>query len=356
MASMGQSEIGGERGDPLARRAAEWTFELVAVPSVTGTVEEAAFAEWLRERLAAHPAFAGDPDSVWTIRLEGDPLGRACVAALLKGEGARTLVLTGHFDTVHIADYGELAPLAMKPFELKDALLVRREGGAGTAAEQLASADLQSGAFLPGRGLLDMKSGLAAGLAALEWFAEETDRAGNVLFLAVPDEEANSAGARAAAAALPQIAARLGLSLEAAINLDSLVDEGEGETGRSVALGTIGKLLPSAFIVGDAFHASNSLRGLNAGLLAAEIVAGMEWAPRLTERTGEEQAPPPTLLGLKDNRLAYDVTTPDRIWAYWNVMVHRNGPAEVLGHVRDICSDAADKAVARLGRGLWRSG
>jgi arginine utilization protein RocB len=137
----------------------------------------------------------------------------------------------------------------------------------------------------------------------MEALAGERDRIGNVLFLAVPDEEANSAGARAAAAALPEIAGRLGLSLEAAINLDSLVDAGDGEVGRSVALGTIGKLLPSALIIGSAVHASNSLQGLNAGLLAAEIVAGMEWTPSLTERTGKEQAPPPTLLGLKDNRL-----------------------------------------------------
>jgi arginine utilization protein RocB len=64
---------------------------------------------------------------------------------------------------------------------------------------------------------------------------------------------------------LPDIAVRFGLSFEGAINLDSLVDEGDGEIGRSVALGTIGKLLPSALVVGQAVHASNSLQGLNAG-------------------------------------------------------------------------------------------
>ncbi len=52
MAGMAQSAIGAERDEALARRAAEWTFELVAVPSVTGTADEAAFPEWLRQRLA----------------------------------------------------------------------------------------------------------------------------------------------------------------------------------------------------------------------------------------------------------------------------------------------------------------
>jgi arginine utilization protein RocB len=84
-----------------------------------------------------------------------------------------------------------------------------------------------------------MKSGLAAGLAVLEAFAAEPDRGGNLLFLAVPDEEANSAGARSAAQALPDLAARLSLRFDAAVNLDALVDDGDGEIGRSVALGPL---------------------------------------------------------------------------------------------------------------------
>jgi arginine utilization protein RocB len=134
----------------LGRRAAEWTFELVEIPSVTGTAGEAAFARRLRDRLATLPAFADDPDSVWTIPVDGDPLGRGCVAALLRGAGARTVILTGHFDTVHVDDYGELSSLATRPLQLKDALLARLAKGACTMTERMALADLGSGAFLPG--------------------------------------------------------------------------------------------------------------------------------------------------------------------------------------------------------------
>ncbi len=332
----------------LAARAAEWTFELVAMPSVNGTADEATFALALRDRLAALPIFAADPDAVWLIPVPDDPLGRASVAALLRGEGARTVILTGHFDTVRVDDYGDLSHLATQPRELREALRKRLARSAATPAERLALADLESGEFLPGRGMLDMKSGLAAGLAALEAFAGVAERPGNVLFLAVPDEEANSAGARSAAAELPEIARRFGLRFEAAINLDSQVDDGDGGEGRSIALNTIGKLLPSALVVGQAVHAANALRGLNAGALAAEIAAGMEWSPALTDRTGDELAAPPTLLGLKDNRAAYDVTTPDRVWAYWNVMTHRTGPADVLARFREICRASADQLVRRL--------
>jgi arginine utilization protein RocB len=331
---------------PLAASAEAWALELVAVPSVNGTPDEAAFAGWLRDRLAESPAFAGAPDRVWTIPVPGDPSGRASVAALLRGRGPRTVVLTGHFDTVRVDDYGDLAHLATRPRELRAAMLSRPAAG---PAEASALADLADGGFLPGRGLLDMKGGLAAGLAALEALAADpAGLEGNVLFLAVSDEEANSAGARSAAAALPEIADRLGLSLEAAVNLDALIDEGDGATGRQVALGTVGKLLPSALVVGRAVHAANSLQGLNAGALAGAIAAAVEWSEALTDRTGDEAAAPPTLLGLKDNRAGYDVTTADRVWAYWNVMVHRRGPAEVLETLARLCREASRAWLASL--------
>jgi arginine utilization protein RocB len=338
---------------PLASgaTAAAWALELTAVPSVTGTPDEAAFAGWLRGRIADLPAFAGARGRVWTIPVPGDALGRACVAALVPGRGRRTVVLTGHFDTVTTDGYGDLAPLATRPHELRVALVARlaARGAAATPAEALALADLVGGAFLPGRGLLDMKAGLAAGLAALLAFAAEpADREGNLLFLAVPDEEAGSAGARAAAAVLPALADELGLSLAAAVNLDAMADEGDGAEGRRVALGTVGKLLPSALVVGRAVHAADALRGVNAGALAGRIAAAVECSGALAERTGEEAAAPPTLLGLKDGRSAYDVTTPERTWLYWNVMTHRRDPAEVLATLAGLCREVADDHVRRL--------
>ena len=160
---------------------------------MTGTADEAAFGPWLATRLAA--VFAGRRAAVWTFPVApGD--ARHCVALLVRGGGAReTVVLTGHYDTVSTRDYGDLAGLATDPEALAPALLARLSATASTPAQNRAKADLASGAFLPGRGLLDMKAGLAAGIVAAERFAVAGGR-GNVLFLAVPDEEAASAGAR----------------------------------------------------------------------------------------------------------------------------------------------------------------
>jgi arginine utilization protein RocB len=211
-------------------------LDLVARASVTGSAGEAEFGPWLAEYLRSHVGFGQKPE-VWTYPVApGD--ARHVVALLVRGKGARTVVLTGHYDTVTVEDYGDLAPFAGQPEELRTALLTRLRAAQDPAGRR-AREDLESGRFLPGRGLLDMKGGLAAGLAAMTAISAKPF-AGNLLFLAVPDEENASAGARAAAAALPALAAGRGLEVVAAINLDAIADDGDGSAGRMLALGTVG--------------------------------------------------------------------------------------------------------------------
>ena len=213
----------------LAAMCRSLALDLVARPSVTGTAEEASFGPWLVEYLRGWAERTVPAAEVWSFPV-GPGDGRHVVALLLRGSGARTVVLTGHYDTVTVDDYGDLAPLAGDPDRLRDALLARLEG-ATTAAARRVQEDLASGTFLPGRGLLDMKCGLAAGLAALASIGR-AGFAGNLLFLAVPDEENASAGARAAAAELPGLASARGLQVAAVINLDAIADDGDGSAGR----------------------------------------------------------------------------------------------------------------------------
>lgn len=157
------------------------------------------------------------------------------------GKGARTLALAGHYDVVSIENYHELGPLAFKPEELLAALIADLESKPLNLAEQRALEDFNSGAFLPGRGMLDMKSGIAAGIAVLEPFPAEPDRSGNLLLIATPDEERGSRGMRSLRGAPPGIAREFGLDIQAGINLDATSDQGDGEEGRAIYRGTIGK-------------------------------------------------------------------------------------------------------------------
>ncbi len=324
----------------------DWALALTKLPSVTGTEDEARFAGHMLAMLRARSAFRDA--TAWTIPVEADPLGRQVVALLVKGKGRETVILTGHYDTVPIDDYGDLKPLACDPERLSAALLARLCRSASSETEQRALADLESGGFLPGRGLLDMKAGLAAGLAVMEAFAACEVRDGNILFLAVPDEEATSVGARQLAKSLPAIAAGHNLEPIAAINLDSIADDGDGSAGRMIAHGSVGKLLLTAYVAGVPAHACYPFAGVNAGAIAGAIAADAEWAPELADPAAGPSGMPPTLLSMKDSKLHYDVTTPAHVWATWNALYVAKRPEALLEAFAAICRRATAALAAKL--------
>ena len=327
-------------------RCRHWAIRLTERASVTGTSDEASFGPWMADELRQAGTF-GDTAEVWSFPVAaGDP--RHCVALFLRGRGPETVLLTGHYDTVTTQDYGDLRELAIRPETLLEALRDRLYYAARTPAEILAKADFAKGDYLPGRGLLDMKAGLAAGLTVCEGFAAAAAPVGNLLFLAVPDEENASAGARAAAPALAHIAQKMQIEVVAAINLDAIADNGDGTTGRAIATGTVGKVLATAFVVGVPTHSGFPLNGVNAAVLLAAICARVEWSPELTDGTGGQPGTPPSLLSLRDGKAGYDVTTPATAFATWNVILERRTPAEILNAFEDLCREAITDILGQL--------
>ena len=322
----------------LSARTREIALELTSWPSVTGTPEEAVFSE----RLEAYLKQSGFGE-VWKEAIPGEDLGRSNVFVLKRGKSSRAIVLAGHFDTVPFDDYGDLAPLALHPIVLREAMIAKLEY---TGESALALADLKSGEFLPGRGLLDMKSGVAAGIAAMEFYDGEH----SLLFVATPDEEDRSAGMRAAAPLIAGIAREKNLGIELVINLDAISDQDDGSSGRVAAMGSIGKQLLTAFVVGKEAHACYPQDGANSAYIAAELVTEFELAPELAERSGVEYAAPPTALHSKDLKAGYNVTTPAQTFVYWNTLQHRRSAAEVL----EISMMLARRAVARAEAKLKR--
>ena len=314
--------------DLLAARARELALLMTRVPSVTGSAVEAAFPAQLAQLL--------NLEKVWIKAVPGDPAGRSNLFALKRGRSNRTIVLTGHFDVVSVEDYGALQPLAFDPERLLPATVQRLKQ---TGENSLALSDFESGEFLPGRGLLDMKAGLAAGLSVMEVYAGEA----TLVFIGVADEEEKSAGARAAVPQLKQLAADEELDIALVINLDAIADKGDGAAARVVTYGSIGKQLLTAFVVGQQTHAGYPQNGVNAAYVLSELVREIELSPELSEVTESEMAAPPATLFAKDLKQGYNVTTPHRAFAYWNTMQHRRSGAEVL----DIAMLHATRAVAR---------
>jgi acetylornithine deacetylase len=146
------------------RQALELLQKAISIPSVTG--DEAAFAGWLAQQLAAlgiEPAsqeFAPGRPNVWGLR-KGRP-------------GADTLLMIGHTDTVHTRGWNER--------------------WAGDERESPFAGALVDGAVW-GRGASDLKAGLCMMIEAVRTL----DRAGvpadpTVLFAFVGDEESGEPG------------------------------------------------------------------------------------------------------------------------------------------------------------------
>jgi arginine utilization protein RocB len=319
----------------LAARARELSLLLTSWPSVTGTENEVRFAPMLEEKLR------GMGFEAWRSAIPGDALERSNVFALKKAQSKSLIVLAGHFDTVPFEDYGALPALA--PLELRDALIKDLQR---SQASPLALKDLESGNFLPGRGLLDMKAGIAAAIAAMESY----EGGATLLLVATPDEEDRSAGMRAAAPLLREFADERGLDIALVINLDAISDQGDGSSGRMAAMGSIGKLLVSALVIGQESHACYPHDGANAAYLAAELVREFELAPELAEQTGDEIAAPPTALHAKDLKRGYNVTTPAEAYVYWNTLQHRRTAEDVMRISLDLARRAITRAEEKLKR------
>ncbi|HTO32116.1 MAG TPA: M20/M25/M40 family metallo-hydrolase [Pararhizobium sp.] len=325
-------------------RAGELSVEMTRWPSVTESDDEAAFSGRLIEILGQMPYFSARPDQLLALDSHGTP-ARQNVLALVRGKGRRCLVLAGHFDTVSIANYGSLASLACDPEFLTQALIDELSAKSRSPAEDKALSDLMSGDFLAGRGLLDMKSGLAAGIAALERFAELDEPPGNLLFVATPDEENRSRGMRALRDALPAVAEKFDLDIIGGINLDASGDDGTGEEGRAVYLGSVGKFSPFAFIAGRPTHAGYAFDGISAHLIGAEIMRAMETNSAFCDEAHGELSPAPVCLEARDVRHGYEVTTPAHVWMSFNWLTHRRTPEDMLGEFRSIVAGAMRTAL-----------
>lgn len=327
----------------------ELTLALVRLPSVNGTADEVRFAGQLHALLAARPYFAHHPEHLWRERIAGDPHGRENVYALVRGSGRATVVLTGHYDVVDIGNYGPLAPWAFDPEALLPRLIAQLEQEAHSDADALALADLRTGDFLPGRGVLDMKSGLAIGIAIQERFARTAGPLpGNILLIATPDEEASSYGMRGVAQRLPRLIEDYDLDPVVAINLDVTVDRGNGHDGQAIFLGSVGKVLAAVYIAGRETHAGAPFDGVNANLLAAEITRRIECNVELCDVAEGEAAPPPVNLTQIDLKQHYDVTTPAAAWCAYNVLTHGRTAGQIMPIMQHLVTEAFDATITSL--------
>jgi arginine utilization protein RocB len=316
----------------------ELTIELVRTPSIVRSEGELVLGDKIISILMEIPYFKTHPENIRKIPIPGDKWNRFSVLAWIDGheKSEDTVILLSHYDTVPVEDFGHLKKFAFDPEVL-------------TKHYQKEDEAVDDGEWLYGRGILDMKSGVASNLAVLKAFTEKRETLkGNLVFLACPDEEAIGIGAITASSSIRKLAKEKSFNYVGLINSDYTTARYPGDSSRYVYYGTIGKYLVSFFIKGIPSHVGEVFRGLDSNLISSELVRLIDLNTELCDELDGEFTPPPVTLKQKDLKPSYDVQSPFLSHLYFNVYSHGMTSNEIIGKMRHFASDAMNQVLMKV--------
>ncbi|WP_077621654.1 M20/M25/M40 family metallo-hydrolase [Sediminibacillus massiliensis] len=309
---------------------------LIRYPSITGSEDENALAEYIHFLLKDKQYFRKNPDHLGLHPLKD---GRQLLTALVKqNDHADTVLLLSHFDVVGIDDYGSLKNLAFQPGELTEELKKRYDHLPESVRQ-----DLDEGEWLFGRGTMDMKSGLTVHLSMLEK-AMEGEFDGNILLVTVPDEEVNSLGMLTALPVLKRLQDREALNYRACLNGEPMFSKYPGDRKHYIYSGSIGKVLPGFLCYGKETHVGEPFAGLNANLMISFLSQELELNEAFVEKVGEEVTPPPVSLMQRDLKEEYSVQTPVSAVSMYNVLYLKQS----IDSINDKLFQAAETAARAI--------
>lgn len=197
-----------------------------------------------------------------------------------------------------------------------------------------AKEDLLSGEWLFGRGVNDMKYGLALSIALIEDLSHTAHKLdGNILFFSVPDEENNSIGMLAGVPIINGIGKEYGLDYKAYII-------NEPDSGYNFYVGCEGKVLPIFYCMGKEAHSSEVYKGINAGTLIAEIEREMNLNTQFVDGFEGHFTGPPTVLQMRDTKEQYNVSTCANAYSYYTVYTVTKTPKEIMELLKEIAYNA----------------
>ena len=265
----------------LKERIEEIVVQLVKEQSIVETEGEIAVSDKVYEIMSQMDYYKKYPEKLYFLPVKDDPWGRKTVVAIMNGEKAKsdkTVIFIGHTDTVGISDYGALAEYATKPYELAEKL---KEVSSLTDEVR---EDLESGKYLFGRGIFDMKSGVAVVMALMERLSQRIeDFEGNIILAAVCDEEGSSKGMLTFVPELVRLEKEHGYHYLAMLDPDYIAPAHPGDPNVYQYVGTVGKLMPTFLIVGKESHVGESFSGLDPNQIAAEITRRVNLNPVLSD-------------------------------------------------------------------------
>ena len=322
-------------------------FAYVKTESFTNTINEKKAEEFFLDYFSKIPYFKNTPGSYGIYEIENDALNRNVSYAFLKGRGQDTIVFIHHNDIVGVEDFKLLKKYVFSPEELKAQLLRIKN----TLSED-AKKDLEDDTFIFGRGVCDMKGGGSIQIALLKRYSELKNFNGNIVLIAVPDEENLSAGMRSAVRLLSELQDKYNLKYKLMINTEPHQRK-DDETG-VFSEGSVGKIMPFVYVRGYLAHAGKVFEGLNPIHIMSKIVSRTELNMDFSDVEGKEAAPPPTWLYLKDSKEQYDVSMPLSVKGCFGILTLNQTPQSILEKVKNICEESFDEVIDDMNNSFRR--
>ncbi len=311
------------------KRIEELLIELCSIPSLSNTEEENSMVELLVEVFNRIPFFQKNSQYIIREKMEGDPHNREVFGAFLPGRGKQTVILLSHYDVVDVLDYGRYQQLAFSPRELTRELLKRKE------IKDLLPPEKEDD-FLFGRGVADMKAGLAIQISLLHDLSQLNTLEGNILLLTVPDEETTSRGMLTAVQVFNKLREEMDLEYKGVINCEPAFPAYPGDKNKYIYTGSMGKAVLFCYARGIESHVGDVLSGFNANLLLAEMIKNLEGNISFCEKLEGYVAPPPTFLKVRDNKRHYSAQIPHTAASYLNFSLLYRSPRELLEEILEV--------------------
>ena len=331
--------------DKIAKRVEEIALDLASTLSVVDTTGEIDIANKVYDIFSKMGYYQKNPDHLFFVDAEGDSLKRKSVIAILEGKKAKsdkTVLMIGHIDSVGISDYGNLKEYANQPLKLTEKF---KEIELPPAVK----ADLDSGDYWFGRGLFDMKSGDAIIMAIMEMIAEDIENfEGNLIFAAVCDEEGNSAGMLSCVHEFVKLKEERGYDYLALLDADYITEEYEGDPNKYIYIGTVGKVMPTFYVVGKETHVGESFKGLDPNQIAAAITSRINLNPEFSDVADGEVTLPPITLKQRDLKTEYSVQIAKSAVVFFNYATHCSTPEIILEKMLKAANECFSDVVETL--------
>lgn len=316
--------------------------EMVAIDSVSCSIKEQDMANYMYEFFSGLPYFKTRKDQLGLYKIPKDAFGRTIPYALLLGNSSNTIVSMGHIDVVGTESYGELAE---KAYELGDELekaLAQRD------LSPEAKADMDSGEWIWGRGVADMKGGQAIHMTLFEEFAalaEKGELPGNLLYLAVPDEESYSVGMREGAKIILDLKKKYNLDFKLLVDPEPTNLRGKDQI---MSIGSVGKTMPVVMVQGVTAHVGHCFNGISPLGILAGIYSKSNVSLDFSDTYKDEATVPPTWQNMRDLKELYDASLPFRAAGYLTILSFETTPQQIMEKLKLISKEVLEASVQEL--------